>query len=102
MTTYISANTLYIHSLPSPTIKFQHQLNLKEILLYNCFWSYSRLEHDSGTLVEQEGQEEERMEGIEGPTEVQIGITGDIQVQGPVFSPRKTRSGRVVKYKANK
>ena len=60
------------------------------------------VEHDSGTLVEQEGQEEERMEGIEGPKEVQIGITGDIQVQGSIFSPRKTRSGRVVKFKDSK
>ena len=42
------------------------------------------------------------MEGIEGPKEVQIGITGDIQVQGPIFSPRKTRSGRVVKFKDGK
>ena len=42
------------------------------------------------------------MEGIEGPTEVQIGILGDIQVQGPIFSPRKTRSGRVLKYKDHK
>jgi hypothetical protein len=42
------------------------------------------------------------MEDIESFREVQIGITGNSRVQSPVFSPRKTRSGRVVKYKGDK
>jgi hypothetical protein len=68
------------------------------VLASSLFNGMEGVEHDSGTLVEQEGQEER----MEGPTEVQIGITGDIQVQRPIFSPRKTRSSRVVKYKDSK
>ena len=47
-------------------------------------------------------QDEEGMEGIEGFREVQIGTIGNSRVQGPVLSPRKIRSGWVVKYKADK
>ena len=42
------------------------------------------------------------MEGIEGPSEVQIDIIGNSHVQGLIFSPRKTRSSRVVKSKGDK
>jgi hypothetical protein len=47
-------------------------------------------------------KDEEGMEGIDGFREVQIAITGNSWVQGPVFSPRKIRSGWVVKYNADK
>ena len=44
------------------------------------------------------------MDGIEigGSSEVQGAINVDSEVQGPVFSPRKTRLGRVVGYYGKK
>ena len=53
---------------------------------------------DQEDLDGKEGQDSERMDGIEGSGEVHIDIEGESEIQGPVFSPRKTRSGRVVKY----
>ena len=49
-----------------------------------------------------DGQAE--MDGIEigDSSEVQGTIRGNSEVQGPVFSPRKTRSGQVVKYHSEK
>jgi hypothetical protein len=50
----------------------------------------------------QDGQVE--MDGIEigGGSEIQSAIRADSEVQGPVFSPRKTRLGQVVGYNGKK
>ena len=49
------------------------------VLASSLFNGMEGVEHDSGTLAEQEGQEE-RMEGIEGPGEVQIDIIGNSHI----------------------
>ena len=48
-------------------------------------------------------QELDGMEGIKRSSSTAIGqIMGDSEAQGPVFSPRKTRSGRVFEYSSEK
>jgi hypothetical protein len=72
------------------------------VLASSQFDGMEGIGHNSSTLVQQDDQDSEGMEGIEGSRELQINSIGGIQAQGLVLSPRKTRSGRVVKYKGDK
>jgi hypothetical protein len=54
------------------------------------------LERDRSVVV---GQDNQQMEGVEIRGSSQVGSS---EVQGLVFSPRKTRSGCVLQRKSNK
>jgi hypothetical protein len=66
------------------------------VLASSLFNRMEGLERDSSTVV---GQDNQHMEGVEIRESSQVGSS---EVQGLVFSPRKTRSGCVLQRKGDK